>query len=412
MNAIEAFRNQQLGNLHGTKSPRRSRDLSLNSIETTPSIEDIRQRSLQTYKSINNLIALVGKTDHPPREVIPLSEIRAVSLDFVYNELCKIGFVNAELTQTLRSLTLDMIKNKLDHMVLESNKQQIHLGKLQELLTREIITKFHIKENRRRNPTLKYEVSYASNKGNRKTMEDETVCIDFMNELIGEKNVLPPTAFFGIYDGHSGNQAAEYSRIHLHMNIFEGNESDMKTAIVKGYKKTDKDFKEYASKNEIPSGASAVTMILRSDLIYIANVGDSEAVLCQNGKPIVLSRFHLPNDESEKERIQDAGGKVVWYGTWRVNGLLSVSRAIGDYPLDKFVIPDPHIYEHVRTPEDQFIILASDGLWEVFKYQEACDFILDQLKTKDKRDVAQLLVNEAIAKKTSDNLSALIVFFE
>jgi serine/threonine protein phosphatase PrpC len=65
--------------------------------------------------------------------------------------------------------------------------------------------------------------------------------------------------------------------------------------------------------------------------------------MCRDGSPVRLTIRHLPDAPDEKERILKNGGAVVWYGTWRVNGLLSVSRSIGDASLSTVVIPDPAV---------------------------------------------------------------------
>ena len=69
--------------------------------------------------------------------------------------------------------------------------------------------------------------------------------------------------------------------------------------------------------------------------LYVAWLGDSQAVLCRGGEPVELMDPHKPNRDDEKARIEAAGGVVVWYGAWRVNGVLSVARAIGDKKVKK-----------------------------------------------------------------------------
>ena len=78
-----------------------------------------------------------------------------------------------------------------------------------------------------------------------------------------------------------------------------------------------------------------------------------------------MSMDHKPNESSEKQRIENLGGMVVWAGTWRVGGVLAVSRAFGDRPLKKYVKADPHVKSEDITKDDEFVILASDGLWDV-----------------------------------------------
>lgn len=86
-----------------------------------------------------------------------------------------------------------------------------------------------------------------------------------------------------------------------------------------------------------------------------------------------MSIDHKPNSREERTRIEDAGGVVVWAGTWRVGGVLAVSRAFGDRPLKRYVIPTPDIKDEQLTSADDCLILASDGLWDVVSNQvRAC----------------------------------------
>lgn len=84
---------------------------------------------------------------------------------------------------------------------------------------------------------------------------------------------------------------------------------------------------------------------------------------------IALSVDHKPNSKEERARIESLGGVVVWAGTWRVGGVLAVSRAFGDRPLKRFVIPTPDTKEELLGHDDEFIVLASDGLWDVMSNQ-------------------------------------------
>lgn len=82
-----------------------------------------------------------------------------------------------------------------------------------------------------------------------------------------------------------------------------------------------------------------------------------------------LSVDHKPNLREERLRIEDAGGVVVWAGTWRVSGVLAVSRAFGDRPLKRYVIPTPDVREEALSSRDDSVILASDGVWDVLSNQ-------------------------------------------
>jgi protein phosphatase 1L len=115
------------------------------------------------------------------------------------------------------------------------------------------------------------------------------------------------------------------------------------------------------------SGATGTIALVVDNVLYVANVGDSSAIICQKGIPIHLTTEHKASVETEKLRIKEAGGLVVWYGGWRVNGTSAVSRSIGDEPLSDFLIAEPSIIAHRLQEDDDFLVLASDGLWDVLK---------------------------------------------
>ncbi|KAG5440857.1 hypothetical protein PCK2_000012, partial [Pneumocystis canis] len=95
-------------------------------------------------------------------------------------------------------------------------------------------------------------------------------------------------------------------------------------------------------------------------LLYTANVGDARAVLCRSGKAHRLSYDHKSSDWHESQRIINAGGLII---NNRVNGILAVTRALGDTYMKKFVISRPFTTETILIPsEDEFIILACDGV--------------------------------------------------
>lgn len=90
-----------------------------------------------------------------------------------------------------------------------------------------------------------------------------------------------------------------------------------------------------------------------------------------------LSVDHKPNRQDERTRIENAGGVVVWAGTWRVGGVLAVSRAFGDRLLKRYVVATPDITEETVGPDDQLVVLASDGLWDVVSNDDAVNLIKD-----------------------------------
>lgn len=118
------------------------------------------------------------------------------------------------------------------------------------------------------------------------------------------------------------------------------------------------------------SGCTAVICLLKNNKLYVANAGDSRAVLCRDGKAVEMSEDHKPTSEIEYARIKKAGGKVTQDG--RVNGGLNLSRAFGDHsykinkdlPLEEQMITAlPDIRTIDILPEDDFIVIACDGIW-------------------------------------------------
>ncbi|KAL5974080.1 putative protein phosphatase 2C 59 [Asimina triloba] len=123
---------------------------------------------------------------------------------------------------------------------------------------------------------------------------------------------------------------------------------------------------------------------------------------------IAVSRDHKPDQSDERQRIEKAGGYVIWAGTWRVGGVLAVSRAFGDRLLKQFVVADPEINEEVVDSSLEFLILASDGLWDVVTNEEAVSMIKS---IEDPELAARRLMQEAIQRGSADNITCVVVRF-
>ncbi|KAL5973450.1 hypothetical protein ACLOJK_030100 [Asimina triloba] len=179
-------------------------------------------------------------------------------------------------------------------------------------------------------------------------------------------------------------------------------------------------------------GSTAVVAVVTPDEIVVANCGDSRAVLCRNGKPVSLSSDHKPDRPDELMRIEEAGGRVIYWDVPRVLGFLAMSRAIGDDYLKPFVSSEPEVTVTQRRPEeDECLILASDGLWDVVPNGMACDIARMCLRGEgpmpppsasggsnpgeedgsDKAcsDAAMLLTKVALARQSADNVSVVVV---
>ncbi|KAK9078366.1 hypothetical protein SSX86_002423 [Deinandra increscens subsp. villosa] len=261
--------------------------------------------------------------------------------------------------------------------------------------------------------------------------------------------------FFGVYDGHGGCQVANYCRDRVHIAL-EEEIKVMKQELIKGtmnetpqvqwektfincFQKVDNEVGGKMSRiingsNAVSEpvapetvGSTAVVALICSSHIIVANCGDSRAVLYRGEEAIALSNDHKPNREDEYARIEAAGGKVIQWNGHRVFGVLAMSRSIGDGYLKPWIIPDPEVTITPRAREDQCLILASDGLWDVMSNQEACEVAKKRILIWHKKNAglpvergaggidlaaqaaADYLTMLALQKGSKDNISVIVV---
>ncbi|XP_022749238.1 probable protein phosphatase 2C 11 [Durio zibethinus] len=251
--------------------------------------------------------------------------------------------------------------------------------------------------------TAKFSYGYSSFKGKRPSMEDfyETRISEVDDQMV---------AFFGVFDGHGGSRTAEYLKKNLFKNLSAHPNfiKDTKTAIVEAFKQTDDEYLNEAKGQQKDAGSTATTVVLLGDRLLVANVGDSRVVACRAGSAVPLSTDHKPDRSDERQRIEEAGGFIIWAGTWRVGGVLAVSRAFGDKLLKPYVVAEPEIQEEEIDGVD-FIIIASDGLWNVLSNKDAVALVQD---ITDAEAAARKLIKEAYARGSSDNITCVVVRFD
>ncbi|CAL9059584.1 unnamed protein product [Musa banksii] len=216
---------------------------------------------------------------------------------------------------------------------------------------------------------------------------------------------------FAVFDGHLGDTVASYLQKHLFTNIIK--EEDFWTnpdiAIRRAYEKTDNEILSH-SRDLGRGGSTAVTAILvNGSKLWVANVGDSRAVLATRREVIQMTTDHEPN--SERERIETRGGFVLNMpgDVARVNGQLAVSRAFGDKCLKPHLSSDPDIQVEDTNSEAELLILASDGLWKVMNNEEAVDLAR---KFKNPLSAAKRLTLEAFNRDSKDDISCIVVRFK
>jgi len=254
-------------------------------------------------------------------------------------------------------------------------------------------------------------------------MEDTHVVLDDINEPF---NLPKDThrAFYAVYDGHGGKNAADITEEALHKSIIEDPNflEDISSAIKNGFEKTDKFILDRATKEKWANGTTTVACFVINNNLFISNTGDSEAAIAtrtESGslEATCLSEKHKPTLASERQRVEKAGGQVIF---GRVLGSLAVSKALGDidfkFPYNKshadFVSAEPFINKVELGPQNQFLIIACDGLWDKLTYQEAVDFVTKFKEAgKDPNEAAQMLVKHALDLGSFDNVTAIIVYF-
>ncbi|KAF7809581.1 putative protein phosphatase 2C 47 isoform X1 [Senna tora] len=257
----------------------------------------------------------------------------------------------------------------------------------------------------------------CSEKGPKQYMEDEFICVDILQEHVALGTNLPSLgAFYGVFDGHGGTDAASFTRKNILKFITADSNfpSSVKKAIKCAFVKADHALAD-ASALDRSSGTTALIALIMGRTMLIANVGDSRAVLGKRGRAIELSKDHKPNCTSERLRIEKLGG-VIYDGY--LNGQLSVARALGDWHIKGSkgskspLSSEPELEEIVLTEDDEYLILGCDGLWDVMSSQCAVTMVRKELmQHNDPARSAKALVTEALQRNSCDNLTVLVVCF-
>ncbi|KAI3856621.1 hypothetical protein MKW92_013433 [Papaver armeniacum] len=243
--------------------------------------------------------------------------------------------------------------------------------------------------------------------------------------------------FFAVFDGHGGSAVANLCSEQLHkilVNEIQGSPNldkiDWENVMVSCFLKMDEKVvsgKEVEDENIKSIGSTAVVALISKDKIIVANCGDSRVVLSRAGSPIPLSQDHKPDMKDERKRIEAAGGTVIDWDGSRVLGVLATSRSIGDRYLKPYVTSIPEVTITSRTESDEFVILASDGLWDMMSNKMACNIARRCLECRVARGsssrgssspsdhdsnaalAAALLTKVSMAKGSKDNISVVIV---
>ncbi|KAK4748290.1 hypothetical protein SAY87_014876 [Trapa incisa] len=310
------------------------------------------------------------------------------------------------------------------------------------------------------NGRLRYGAS--SMQGWRATMEDAHAAYPDLDDS---------TSYFGVYDGHGGKAVAKFCAKYLHQQLLKHEAyaaGDLGTSIQKAFMSMDEMMRGQRGWRELAilgdkiekfsgmiegfiwsprngrahvqtenwqseegphsdfqgpnCGSTACVAIIRNRQLIVANAGDSRCVMSRKGQAFNLSKDHKPELEVERERILKAGGFIQ---VGRVNGSLNLARAIGDMefkqnkslPAEKQIVtanPDVNVVE--LCDDDEFFVLACDGIWDCMSSQQLVDFVREQLDTETKLSaVCERVFDRCLAPTAGgegcDNMTMIIVQF-
>ncbi|XP_068957015.1 protein phosphatase 1F [Petaurus breviceps papuanus] len=247
----------------------------------------------------------------------------------------------------------------------------------------------------------------------RRKMEDRHVSLPAFNQLFGFCDQVD-RAYFAVFDGHGGVDAANYAAVHVHVNVARHPEvtRDPAEALRAGFKQTDEMFLRKARREKLHSGTTGVCAFLVGRTIHMAWLGDSQVMLVQQGRALVLMEPHKPERQDEKERIEALGGFVSYMDCWRVNGTLAVSRAIGDAFQKPYVSGEADVASHELTGTEDYLLLACDGFFDSVPHDEVAGLVRDFLVQSEGSAlrVAEELVAAARERGSRDNITVLVVF--
>ncbi|PRW59402.1 integrin-linked kinase-associated serine threonine phosphatase 2C [Chlorella sorokiniana] len=284
-------------------------------------------------------------------------------------------------------------------------------------------------------------IGVSDDEGKRSHMEDRHTVIP--NFSIKGADPSLPRQFVAVYDGHSSHRGSEHAARRVHQYIAaqpavqqcKGDSCDVsaiEAALKEAFEDVDQEIVETAVNHGKRYGTTAVCALRIGNTLYVAHAGDSRAILCREGRAITLTRDHKPASvPEERERIEAQGGRIA-YEADRVlsnpegqrQSRLNMSRALGDPDFKqprRLVEAEPDVARvELKAGADRFLLLGSDGLFEVLSNQQAVEIALAALQTTGggkaseaaAQAAADALVAQALKAGTRDNVTALVQAFE
>lgn len=220
-----------------------------------------------------------------------------------------------------------------------------------------------------------------------------------------------PSFIACVFDGHGGDQVAHFCKAsfkEILQQALHSCNNDVAVALRSAFASADALVKHINISETV--GSTALVSVITKERVWFANAGDSMTMGSVNGAPVLFSVEHKV--EHEKERIIAEGGYITyWDGVARVNGTLNVARAIGDHYIKKHVNSTPFV-RSCKSADLDYILLASDGVWDVLKTKELFT-IIQRAREYDMADYAKIaaeqIVKYAVDRGSTDNITVVIV---
>ena len=351
-----------------------------------------------------------------------------------------VGRLNFQLIKKHPNLKSANLKNQLSdnylnkkiskHLLKNLSKSSLNSSLIETKNNNNSSLKLNEENKKTIKPKSKCFISYAyidyPNLEHRKEMED----FHCIKQALGKRYNL---SYFAIFDGHGGKEVASFLSINLHHYLInelnniqfgindEENINNIIECIKLAFIKIDKDI--LANDNLANDVGSTATLIfiyynnlnaienynnenqnLERTLIC-ANIGDSSGYLINKSNIKLITKHHKCEDASEVKRIRDQGG-IVFQG--RIFGKLILTRTLGDKEMKKYgVIPEPDFYIKKIEKDDFFVIIASDGIWDVINEDEL--FKIGKEKKLSSEAFSKKIMDIAKERDTRDNSSCIVI---
>uniref|UniRef100_A0AAV1TYC1 PPM-type phosphatase domain-containing protein n=1 Tax=Peronospora matthiolae TaxID=2874970 RepID=A0AAV1TYC1_9STRA len=324
---------------------------------------------------------------------------------------------------------------------------------------------------RRKAAKMRVQVGVSLAQGARPYMEDRYSVVERLSESEMDSESSP--SLLAVYDGHNGAYASEYARRRFkvllgenedlmqisrrarHAKLTEVDVENIRNLLADAFATVDAEILHRTVILNKRDGSTVLLGLLVGGKLFVANIGDSRGVLAQSenssgaskgegergvASAVRLSVDHKPDLKEETDRVEEAGGKVIFSGCWRVahdqiSLRLAISRSLGDHPLKMnlpsscsaplvSVVPDVRVFNVEAAGE--YLVFASDGLWDRLSDDDAAKIVRtkvaeyhwsgertspDSVKKEALQFAADALVEAALLKRSMDNITAMVVSF-